>query len=96
MYRNYLVLSPVIIGQKIGLALSFARVREEPTHEMEIIPLLEPVLRSITEDFGLPYIPPTLSAEGLRLLERSEVRFLKRYLRELRSACRSGIDFVYV
>lgn len=61
-----------------------------------VVDHIEGDLRTFTSALGLPYIRPDMSRESVILMEYSYTRFIKRYVQEVRRACRNNVNFVYL
>ncbi len=61
-----------------------------------IVDQIEDDLQSFTAALDLPYIRPDMSQESVLLMEYSYTRFIKRYVQEVRRACRNNVNFVFL
>lgn len=61
-----------------------------------LVDQIEPELKACTDGLGLPYIRPEVSRPNASLLMHSYTSFIRRYLNEVRRACRCGANYVYL
>jgi hypothetical protein len=61
-----------------------------------VLSKIEPDLAELSEDLGLPYIRPELSAKGRFLIIDSPLHFCKAYVTELQKVVRDNFGYVQV
>lgn len=69
---------------------------EEESEKDKLIDEIEGELIECTAELDLPYIRPQIGSGCVSLLHASFALFLKKYVKEVQRACRSGVNFVYL
>ncbi len=61
-----------------------------------IVDQIENDLQAFTAALDLPYTRPDMSPKSVLLMEYSYTQFIKRYVQEVRRACRNHVNFVFL
>ena len=69
---------------------------EEECEKDQLIDEIEGELIECTAELDLPYIRPQIGSGCVSLMHASFALFLKKYVKEVQCACRSGVNFVYL